>query len=224
MPRLVGHTVHERFNIFDCMFDGFEGGDGLAYRLHTNGVIRIFRNEHVGQPELSNLQVSGMLYPADVTHYVNNWYARTNMIITDELAAWAESTICRLIVGDWPLAEMPLADLFRRQCDKPLPWGMQGDVAEQRYIDLARTLTHVMDRDYDEMNRGDQDEYVRGVKAVLAEIEREPLIVIPPRQSVCVQVDTNLGAFSELMRTVPPVVPAPRVWVHLEGIKRRDAC
>ena len=223
MPRLAGHAVHERFNSFDAIFDGFEGPDGLASRLLANGVVRIFRHEHVGQWDLTNLQVSGMLMP-DVTHYINNWYARTNMIITDELAAWAESTICTLVVGDWPLAQMPLADLFRRQCDRPLPFALQGDVAEQRYVALARTLTHVIDRDYDDMNLGDQEMYVRGVKAVLAEIEREPLIIVPPRQSICVQVDTNQAALSELVRSAPQVVPAPRVWVHLEGFKRRDVC
>lgn len=80
--------------------------------------VRLFGSANVGNLNLSNLQVPGMLVH-DRTAVVQRWYARTNLPkrgpARDAFNLFAEQAYVTMILGDKPQSVMNLRDLIARR-------------------------------------------------------------------------------------------------------------
>jgi len=107
MPRVTApDTKSAAVNAWDC----FSPGD-----LATDNPLDMFGGKHIGQLELTNMQISNM-FPTHTYFHVQKWYARTNVVMRDALSedvwhAWRQATVATLYIGQRPMTMRPLPEL-----------------------------------------------------------------------------------------------------------------
>lgn len=163
---------------------------------------RIFGGENIdprGNFDLCNLLIAGNI-AYDQTAILNHWYARTALPRTADFDLWAHTAIVTLMVGDRPAWRKPMFDLLREG-----PW-----VPPHRHRE-----------------RMTQDEAADMVKDHVAGLK---LQVVPVRQNISVLIESNSDALAVAARGIAVEQGRPgrlarlasRIWVHLEGVSRRD--
>jgi hypothetical protein len=173
----------------------------------------------------------------DQTTYVQNVYARTN--INTDLRAfreWAETAIATLVIGARPQLVAPIGDLVRIGPGEVIPTGFakRADhvLAQAREMALQLYAADVafvrrqagMECAFDDLDASSRERWLALGHAALRALKAPPVYIIGVRQSFSVEVQCDPAAYGALCRALEAqnILPAPYVWVHLEGFSRRD--
>lgn len=196
--------------------------------------LSLFSTRNVGSLHLTNIGTSGIL-ANDQLGLIGNWYARTN-IASDNPAvrrawdAWTHITTVTMVMGCWPMMQLPLAGLLQRH------EGQRGGAmrrTEETYAihEAAQRLFHAanqelsLDRSRQTFEReldGAQECWYRVAREAAFLFDAPSAIVCPVRQSLYVRIETETRALAALIECMPTdIAPQALVWVHLEGIAVR---
>jgi hypothetical protein len=159
----------------------------------------------------------------DQTFIITNWRAETNVAPDDDRIAkqwhsWTTSTIVTLVIGTSPLIDASLADLLGGRHER-LGAPPDADMVDE----LAKELAGGNRELWDDLSESGRDQYRSGARISMKVLHKRYWIV-PVRQNLAVQILADrdaTGALIEVMRT--DIAPQSLVWIHLEGMLRRDA-
>lgn len=222
-------------NLWDA-FSPRELEDRQSSMLET----RLFGNRNIGKPEMTNTVVAGQM-SGDMTGFVMNWYARTNVMDALDVEdrsplarawhAFRHATLVTLLVGIRPVAQRPLADLMGPRHG----FGGDGDLIEWKLVERA-------ERAYDAYRHHKEPTATLETKDRLPfweELDANGVklwhdiaasfrpfycpVIIPVRQTFGVTIQSEQRALCALLELMPKnVAPRTLIWVHLDGVLSRD--
>jgi len=232
-PHFAAHPL----NVYDSVTPG---------SIRTNERTRLFGKMNLGDLGRSNLVVAGCLVPSDSSALLQNWYARTDIIVEREFLEpwreWVNATHITLVVGASPVHQLPLSDLLGRKEGQrdwkgritpvlkaresdpvpAVPWiTLAQEVFEQHEAEHARCREILPPREWSRISGWEQAAWISSVEFVRNRLEAPLLAHVPQRQNCFVQIDTNPEKTERLLEAAPYVTDL-LIWFHLEGIMCRD--
>lgn len=185
------------------------------------------------------------------TSMIQNVYARTNVLsadwistfvanttdrLRDAVISWSHAVTVTLFIGEKPMRRWPLYNLLsRKPGDRPAD-SMKIEEASAYFDELAKALydgyraTASANRElassaWEVIGEGVKKPWRGAAHAAHEHLKSPQLLIVPPRQTVEVVVQADAHALGQFVELVDPqILPAPMVWVHLEGFQRRDVC
>jgi hypothetical protein len=162
------------------------------------GPLTLFGASNIGKLALCNFLMPYCMV-SDQTAFIDHWYARTDLVagqsslVDSAFALWAHHTTVTFKIGERPTWQKSMRDLLLER-----PW-----VPEER--------------------RGKQMTEEEAAAMVTRREQGVRIAIVPVRQNVYVDIDTNpelAEALADVLRRA--AFRAPNVWVHVEGVSRRD--
>jgi len=191
MPRILGHAERRHANLYDAL-RLLRAEPPLA----SVASVRLFGNTHIGMKTWTNLQVGGRL-TCDQGFWIQNWYARTNVVQDGDahraFEEWANTSTVTMYVGDKPHRMLSVYDLLRRRQWIP-------EIRLGAEMEKGEHLLHQLDLEHGSYG-----------------------VPVPDRQWFSMTVENDMraaGKMLELLRR--DIAPEAAVWFHVEGFMERD--
>jgi hypothetical protein len=177
----------------------------LSEWAHATSVTLIVGDKPQRQAPLSNL-LSRMIGQRDA-----------DAIPLDEAAAYFED-LARGIWFDTAFLDATVDESIKVRVD------LDGNPRTWRSVHSS-DASKASDASWTAMPADIKQSWVKIAHAAHRRLKSPQITIVPPRQNVSVLVQSDERALVKLLEIIPPgISPMPLVWIHLEGVARRDVC